>query len=266
MSLFARRRGRPGPPPAISSPADAPDAPDTSATEGIVELHDERLPSRVPSIFFTVHIDGAWYVETERAHQYRDPVVLARHRLREHARRTLSRYTVLETPAAQDVLNQAIARPLNPGAGLTAYGVASLTVADSDRNLAEEHQHRQQQGDLERQDVFRRLAFLQRILSDPGLRTVWWIDRYPERIGDLKNLATAVSDVKAPHDSDHDTLRDEIVRFVDQLLADIRTPQQHEVFLRALTSTLQALGSTELQRTAAHWLPTGPTDPGGDTA
>ncbi|MEV7088548.1 hypothetical protein AB0O07_22120 [Streptomyces sp. NPDC093085] len=88
------------------------------------------------------------------------------------------------------------------------------------------------------------------ILSDPDLRLVWWIDHYPDRIGELTELEGGLRDLKVPRDPSHDALRDEIVRFVDQLLGDIRTPQQREVLLRALTQTLEALGSTELKATA----------------
>src|SRR5947209_5186341 len=123
MSLFARRRGPRVPPLAANSAA----VPDTSVAQGAVELHDERLSSRVPSIFFTVDIVGAWHQADDNTHQHRDPAVLARHRLRDCARRTLARYTVIELPAAQDAVNQAIARPPRPVAGLTAYGAAQLT-------------------------------------------------------------------------------------------------------------------------------------------
>ncbi|MEU8706031.1 hypothetical protein [Streptomyces sp. NPDC048565] len=233
---------------------------------GAVEL-DERLPSRVPSVFFTVCIDGSWQLAETGPRDRRDPAVLARHRLRERTRRALTRHTVLELGAAQDAVNLAIAYPPDPvHDALTVRGTASLTVTGPDLALAEEHLRREQQGDLDRGDEHRRLVFRQRILADPDLRPVWWIDRYPERINDLNQLNTAVQGLKPPRSLEHHALRDEIVRFIDQLLMDIRTPHQREIFLRALTQTLQALGSTELHQTAAAWLPTTRTDSGDDPA
>ncbi|MFE2557920.1 hypothetical protein ACFXGT_18235 [Streptomyces sp. NPDC059352] len=261
MSLFARRRGRPEPPPAASGQA-AP-----SPTAATVELCGERLPSRVPSVFFIVHIDGSWYVEGAGSEEpYGDPAVRARSQLRERAGQTLTHYTVLERAAAQDAVNQAIARPLNPVTGFTASGIAELFVDDGDRSLALEHLRREQEGDLQRHDAHRHLVFLQRVFADPDLRRVWWIDQHPDRIGDLSALKAALEDLRAPHDSDRDTLRDEIGRFIDQLLDDFRSPEQREVLLRALTQTLRTLGSSDLQKTAASWLHAHPTSPGDGTA
>lgn len=232
-----------------------------------VQLHGERLPSRVPSVFFTVHINGSWCVEgADSEEPYGDPAVRARSQLRERAAQTLTRYTVLERAAAQDAVNQAIARPLNPTTGFIAHGIAELFVHDRDQSLALEYLRREQESDLQRHDAYRHLVFLQRILADPDLRRVWWIDQHPDRIGDLPALKTALGDLRPPHDSDRDTLRDEIGRFIDQLLDDFRSPQQLEVLLRAFTQTLRTLGSSDLQKTAASWLHARPTSPGGDTA
>ncbi|MFI9723785.1 hypothetical protein ACIHFE_29695 [Streptomyces sp. NPDC052396] len=257
MTLFARRRPRSGPPPAAPGPAAAPEA---AGPKGTVELHDERLPSCIRSVFFTTHIDGFWYAPDSECHAAR-----ARHDLRECARHTLSGYSVFELTAAQYAVNLAIARPLRPTGRFTAYGTARLTVDDADRDLAEEHLHRERSTELEQRDAHRRLVFLQRLLADSDLRLVWWIDQHPDRISDLPQLVKETKDLKPPRDSDHDVLRGEVVRFVDQLLTDMRTPQQREVFLRALTQALHTLGSTELQQTAATWLPTHLTDSGGDT-
>ncbi|MGA5874185.1 hypothetical protein [Streptomyces cinereoruber] len=191
-----------------------------------------------------MHINGSWCVEgADGEDPYGDPAVRARSRLRERAAQTLTRYTMLEGAAAQDAVNQAIARPLNPTTGFVAHGVAELFVDDRGRSLALEHLRREQEGDLQRHDAYRHLVFLQRILADPGLRRVWWIDQHPDRLGDLPDLKTALGDLRPPHDSDRDTLRDEIGRFVDQLLDDFRSLQQREVLLRAFTQTLRTLGN-----------------------
>ncbi|MFE6461142.1 hypothetical protein ACFVP0_27255 [Streptomyces cinereoruber] len=191
-----------------------------------------------------MHINGSWCVEgADGEDPYGDPAVRARSRLRERAAQTLTRYTMLEGAAAQDAVNQAIARPLNPTTGFVAHGVAELFVDDRGRSLALEHLRREQEGDLQRYDAYRHLVFLQRILADPGLRRVWWIDQHPDRLGDLPDLKTALGDLRPPHDSDRDTLRDEIGRFVDQLLDDLRSLQQREVLLRAFTQTLRTLGN-----------------------
>ncbi|MFI8104003.1 hypothetical protein [Streptomyces sp. NPDC086023] len=172
---------------------------------------------------------------------------------------------MLELPAAQDAVNLAIGRPLHPKDGLLSYGAACLTVAEGDRTLAEKHLRRRQTAELEERDAHQRLVFLQRLLADPDLRLVWWLDQHPDRIGDLTHLARETKDLKPPRDSDHDVVHGEVSRFVDRPLTDMRTPQQHEVFLRALTQALHTLSSSELQQSAASWLPTRLTDPGGPT-
>ncbi|MFZ4267550.1 hypothetical protein [Streptomyces arboris] len=217
-------------------------------------------------MFFTVHIDGSWQLAEIGPKDRRDPTVLARHHLRECTRRALTRHTVLERAAAQDAVNLAIAHTTGPeGDALAVGGIADLTVTEADLALAEEHLRREQLGDLDRGDEHRRLIFRQRILADPDLRPVWWIDQYPERINELERLDTAVQGLRPPRGLDHGVLRDEIVRFIDHLLTDIRTPHQREIFLRALTQTLHTLGSTELRQTAATWLPTPRTDSGDDS-
>ncbi|MET3983987.1 hypothetical protein [Streptomyces sp. PvR034] len=223
----------------------------------------------MPSIFFTAHIHGSWQVPEGGAQEKLNFEVLptrARHALRDCVRRTLSRYSVLELPAAQDDVNLAMARPTYPVRGFAAFGYARLTVDETDWKVAQEHLRKAQLTDLEQHDAQRRLAFLQGLLADPDLRRVWWIDRHPERLDGLPALTEGVKGLSAPHATDRDAVRGEVVRFVDQLLTDMRTPPQREVFLRALTQALHVLGSTELQQTATAWLPTHLTDSGGDTA
>ncbi|WP_329456765.1 hypothetical protein [Streptomyces sp. NBC_01497] len=234
--------------------------------EGELRIEGERLPSRVPSVHFTISIQGIWKPTSDGpSPQHHAPAALARHHLREQAARTLRRRTVLERAAAQDAVNAVIARPLSPEPWLVVHGTAHLTVADTDQALADEHLRHEQRGDLEREDTARRIAFLQAILSDADQRTVWWVDQYPDRLGDLDEIPKAIKNLNPPRDFTHDGVRDEVARFIDQLLTDIRTPQQREVFLRALTQTLRALGSTELQRTATQWLSTVSPDTGGAT-
>ncbi|MGW7351656.1 hypothetical protein [Streptomyces sp. NPDC054784] len=228
-------------------------------------MRDERMTSRVPSLHFTVSIEGSWNSGEGPPPEHHSPVSLARHHLREHAARTLRRHTVLETPAAQDALNAIIARPLSPEPGLIVHGTACLMVSDTDRALAEEHLQRTRQGDLEREETRRRIDFLRAILSDPDQRTVWWIDQYPERLDELSQVKAAGAEITPPRDFARDTVQDEVGRFVDQLLAEMRTPQQREVFLRALTHTLRALGSTDLQNAAARLMSPRTTEPGADT-
>ncbi|MEU8686877.1 hypothetical protein [Streptomyces sp. NPDC048665] len=199
-------------------------------------------------------MDGTWSALDDSAPRHRSPAALTRHHLREQARQTLSHYDVLDAPAAEDALNVALTQPHDLPEGLTVHGTAHLSVTSRDQKLAEEHLDTEQRGDIDRQESRRRISHLQRILADPDLHRVWWIDQYPKRLADLPLLTTAVKDLKAPHDPSHDALREEVARFVDQLLGDIRTPHQREIFLRALTQTLQVLGSTELQTASAQWL------------
>ncbi|MDX2546164.1 hypothetical protein ACOT81_27440 [Streptomyces sp. WI04-05B] len=192
--------------------------------------------------------------------------MLARHQLRERVRRTLAFYSVLDADAAQDAANADITRWHNTDLGLEIRGSARLAVGAPEKTQAEEHLRRERTGSFERQEALSHLAFLQHVMSDADLRLVWWIDRHPDRIGDLDAVRTALQDLKPPRDPSHDVLREEVVRFVDQLLADIHTPQQREVFLRALAQTLQVLGRTELQAAAAQWLDAAATDPGSASA
>ena len=223
--------------------------------QGSFSIRGERLPSCVPAVYFTVGISGLWRYEADMAPEHQDLAVLSRHHLREQARRILAHYSVLDPIAAQDAVNVAMARQAQSHQGLTATGVVHVTVRRRDRMLALEHLRTEQRGDVERQELHRHIAFLHRILSDPDQCRVWWIDRYPDRLGDLKLLATEVQELKPPHKISHDMLRDEVIRFVDQLLTDIRTPQQREILLRAFTQTLQTLGiDNNLQSTASDWL------------
>ncbi|WDM15146.1 hypothetical protein J3S85_28710 [Streptomyces lavenduligriseus] len=263
MSLFSRRNRQPGPPPA---PAEVAAVPAEEQTGRHLLIEDEHMPSRMTGVHFTVRIEGAWHPLDDTPAGHHAPAALARHHLREHTARILRRYSVLELPAARDAVNATIARPMSPEPWLETRGTAHLTVAAADRTLAEEHLRRAQQGALEREETHRRIAFLQAILSDPDQRVAWWIDQYPERLSELVQLSTAVKDLRPPRDSARDGLDAEVVWFVEQLLTDLHTPHQREVFLRALTQTLRTLGSTDLQNVAGRWLSTLDTQPGADTA
>ncbi|WP_181793298.1 hypothetical protein [Streptomyces sp. WELS2] len=215
---------------------------------------------------FTVRIEGTWHPLGDTSAGHHAPAALARHHLREHTARILRHHSVLGLLAARDAVNATIAHPMSPEPWPETRGTAHLTVADADRNLAEEHLRRAQQGALEREETHRRIAFLQAILSDPDQRVAWWIDQYPERLGELAQLSTAVKDPRPPRDSTRDGLHAEAAWFAEQLLADLHTPHQREIFLRALTQTLRTLGSTDLQNMASRWLSTLDTQPGADTA
>ncbi|MEV7111123.1 gluconate 2-dehydrogenase subunit 3 family protein [Streptomyces anulatus] len=261
MSLFARRRSAPGPSPSTRDTATAL----TTIEAGIAfGLRDERMPSRIPTLHFTVSVNGTWSLDGNAPPLHHAPDSLARIHLREQAARILRRHTVLAIPAAQDAVNAVIARPLTPEPWLTVHGMACLTVSDADRALAEEHLRRAQHGDLEREETRRRIGFLRAILSDPDQRTAWWIDQYPERLAEMELMTAAVKTVTPPRDSASGTVEEEVARFVDQLLAEMRTPQQREVFLRALTQTLSALGSNDLRAAAARWMPACAIRPGAD--
>ncbi|KOU40666.1 hypothetical protein ADK54_21440 [Streptomyces sp. WM6378] len=151
-------------------------------------------------------------------------------------------------------MNDIIATRVRIAPGLTARGEATLSARRQDRALARKHLRAERAGDLTRQEARRHLAFLQAVLADTDTRTVWWIDEHPDRLGELGELNEGLKDVKPPHERTQDVLRDEISRFTDRLFTDLHTPQQKEVFLRALTQTLQSLGSPELRATADAWL------------
>ncbi|WP_435218651.1 hypothetical protein [Streptomyces sp. bgisy034] len=114
----------------------------------------------------------------------------------------------------------------------------------------QEHARRRQATDLEHGNELHRLAQLQQVLTDPDLRRMWWIARFPERFKDLKPLAEELDGLPAPQGAQDDDLRGDIRRLTDQLVTALQTPQQREVFLRVLVQTFQALGPLGLRRGA----------------
>jgi hypothetical protein len=116
--------------------------------------------------------------------------------------------------------------------------------------LAEEHARRQQTAVLDHEEELQRLAHLQHLLSDPDLRRVWWIARFPDRFEDLTALADALKGLPSPHVVGEGDVRSNIRRFTEQLITDLHTPQQREFFLTALIQTLSALGHDELAHDA----------------
>ncbi|MEV0374673.1 hypothetical protein AB0I10_33645 [Streptomyces sp. NPDC050636] len=213
----------------------------------------ERMPSHIASVYFTVRVNGAWRPTHDEALDHQEPAALARHHLRQNIARVLCRHSVLHLAAAQDAANTALMRWLRPAAGLEVTGAVALTASAHDRDLAEENARRQQTADLEHEDELRRLAHLQRVLADPDLRRVWWIAQYPDRHSDLEDLATNLEGLPLPQESPDDDIRGDIRRFTDRLYAALHTPQQREVFLKALTQTLHTLGHHDLTAMAAHW-------------
>ncbi|PJE97211.1 hypothetical protein CUT44_13795 [Streptomyces carminius] len=216
-------------------------------------MSGERMPSRIPSVFFTVRIDGAWRPRQDEVPGHHDPAALARHHLRHGAGRVLSSYSVLDLAAAQDAANTAMARWHSPVAGLEVIGSVQLAVSVQDRELAEEHARRHQNIDLEHEAEMRRLAHLQRVLADPNLRRVWWIDQFPDRFDQLSSLTTALGDLPAPCEREDDGIHGDIRRFIDQLVTATDTPEQRALFLKALTRALHVLGHHDLMTTAAQW-------------
>ncbi|MEU9117270.1 hypothetical protein AB0D04_37355 [Streptomyces sp. NPDC048483] len=213
----------------------------------------ERMPSHIASVFFTVHVNGAWRPTPEQAHDHHDPSALAGHHLRQYLAPLLRRHSVLDPVAARDTANTALAHWLPAPAGLEVTGAVQLAVSARARDLAEEHARRQQAADLAHEDEVRHLTHLQRVLADPDLRQVWWIAQYPDRYQELTPLATALKDLPLPHETTDDDIRGEIRRFTDRLLTALHTPEQREVFLQALTQALHTLGHHDLKTTATHW-------------
>lgn len=216
-------------------------------------MNDERMASCIASVFFTVRVDGAWRWTHADPAGHHDPAVLARHHLRRQATRLLCQYSVLDLDAAQDAANAVLMRWNHPTPGMETAGSVQLTTTGRDRDLAAEHACRQQDLDLEHEQQLRRLAHLQRVLADPDLQRVWWIAEFPDRLGELKELTDALQGLPQPHEAADDDLRSDIRRFTDQFITAMHTPQQREIFLKALTQTLHTLGHHDLKATAARW-------------
>lgn len=227
-------------------------------------LNDERMASRIGSVYFTVRITGSWRRTDPGPVDHDDPAVLARDHLRRRTAEVLCRHSVADLVAAQDAVNSALARWSRPVPGLEVAGAAELDVTATDRGLAEEHARRQQAVDLEHGEEMHRLTHLQRVLADPDLRRVWWVARFPERFNELEGLKTALEGLPLPQEPQDDDLRGDIRRFTDQLVTALHTPQQREVFLQALVQSLQTLGQHNLATTAALWH--SPHDPGSTPA
>ncbi|WP_101257273.1 hypothetical protein [Streptomyces barkulensis] len=224
-----------------------------SETAHPLVMSGERMPSRIPSVFFTVRIDGAWRPRQDEMPGHHDPATLARHHLRHGADRVLSSYSVLDRAAAQDAANTAMARWHSPAAGLEVIGSVQLAVSAQDRELAEEHTRRHQNIDLEHEAEMRRLTHLQRVLADPNLRRMWWINQFPDRFDQLSDLVKELGDLPAPCEREDDGTRGDIRRFIDQLVTATDTPEQRDLFLKALIHALHVLGHHDLKTTAAQW-------------
>ena len=229
-----------------------PDAAQAQGAHPLV-MTDERMASCITGVFFTVRVDGAWRWPHPDQADHHDPAVLARHHLRQQAAGVLSQYSVLDLGAAQDAAGAALMRWSRPVHGLEVTGSVRLTVPDHDRDLAAEHARRQKALDLEHELQMRRLAQLQRVLADPDLQRVWWLAEFPERLSELQTLTETLKGLPPPHDPAQDDLRGDIRHFTDRLIAAMHTPQQREIFLKALTQTLHTLGHHDLKDTAARW-------------
>ncbi|MFC1407588.1 MULTISPECIES: hypothetical protein [Streptacidiphilus] len=186
----------------------------------------------------------------------------ARHHLRETARRTLRHFSVLDLDAAQDAVNAKTGTWTHSGNGLNVCGHVALDVSPEDLACAREHLQAERAGDLRRMDAQRDLAALQRTLADSDRRVVWWIVNRPDRLNELDTFSTALKDLKPPVDDARDELHSRAIRFIDHLTAELHSPQQREMFIRALSSTLQALGKANLNEGAEQWLHQAPPGPG----
>ncbi|MFL9684757.1 hypothetical protein [Streptomyces sp. KL110A] len=246
MTFLPWRRRAPAPPALCATE-------DQEARHPLV-LHDERMASRLKAVPFTVHIDGAWSWSQPDPPELQDPAATARDHLRRHTAKLLRQHSVLDSAAAHDAVNAALGQWSYATPALKCIGRARLETAPHDRELAERHARRQQDLSLAHEEELDRLAYLQQILANPDLRRVWWIAQFPDRFNDLGGLATALQDLPLPHnETESDGIRSDILRFTDQLVTDLHTPQQRELFLRVLTQTLQTLGHHSLQGTASRW-------------
>jgi hypothetical protein len=197
-----------------------------------------------------------WRATTKDGLQHNDPEAVARHHLRENARRVLADFAVLEVVAAQDAVNAVIGSWSATGAGLDVRGSAVLAVPPEDLDLAKEHLRTGRTGDLQRMETLRDITFLQQILADQDQRIVWWITHHPDRLEELASLNSQLAGLRPPSGLARDELRSQVIHFIDRMTAELHTPQQREMFIRALARALQVLGNSELQRTAEAWLTT----------
>ncbi|MCE7081821.1 hypothetical protein [Streptomyces sp. ST2-7A] len=219
-------------------------------------IRGTRLPAREPGAFFTVRLVGEVRRPPEGEPHHPGPpdqLGSARRRLRERVERILAGCSALDPLGARDAANDGICAWFAPVPGPEVCGSVRLRVRRRDRRAAEEH-HRFLAGvEREGAEAALRLDLLRDILADPDRRTAWWIDRHPDRLDDLSNLHAAAGPLRPRRAVDRDPLHEEVARFVDHLLADLRTPPQREIFLRALTTALHTLGSDELRAGAEKW-------------
>ncbi|MGW8993908.1 hypothetical protein ACWGRF_28810 [Streptomyces zhihengii] len=231
----------------------APRAADAQEACHPLVLRDERMTSRLKAVCFTVRIDGAWNWTRPDSPELHDPAATARDHLRRHTAKVLRQHSVLDLAAAQDAVNAALSQWSCVAPGLRCIGGARLEAAPRDRNLAQEHACRQQTLSLAHEEELDCLAHLQHVLADPDLRRVWWIAQFPDRFDDLQALAAALKGLPPPREAESDGIRSDILRFTEQLITDLHTPQQREIFLQALVQTLQTLGHHSLKNAADRW-------------
>ncbi|WP_329027133.1 hypothetical protein [Streptomyces sp. NBC_00690] len=227
-------------------------SPDTDSTHPVI-VKDERIPSQVSSVFFTVGINGAWRPTDGEASDHHQLATQARHHLRQRVGRVLVRHSVLHLAAAQDAANTALMPWQSPDTGPELTGSVQLTASPQDRDLAEKHLRQRRTADLEHENELNRLAHLQHVLADPDLRRVWWIAQYPDRFSELDQLAQALEGLASPYEPEEDGVRSDIRRFTEQLVTVLHTPEQLHVFLKALTQALRTLGHHDLQTSATRW-------------
>ncbi|MEU3549439.1 hypothetical protein [Streptomyces longwoodensis] len=222
------------------------------------------MASTHAGVLFSVRINGLWRQTPASTPAHHEPAAVARDHLRRQIAAVLRRGCVLDLAAAEDAVNAAIGTWSSPVKGLEVTGTVRLDTTSDDRALAQEHIRRQQVAGLAHQAELDRLAHLQAILADRDLRRVWWIAQFPGRFSECDALQEVLQDLLLPHEAEEDGIRSDIRRFTDQLLADLHTPQQRDLFLTALIQTLTVLGHGELATAAAHFQ--SQPAPGGETA
>ncbi|MQS09445.1 hypothetical protein, partial [Streptomyces alkaliphilus] len=219
-----------------------------------------RLRAGEPGAFFTVHLAG----EVRRCPEGRsgadgspDRVGSARRRLRERVERILAERSALDPLGARDAANDGICAWFAPAPGPEVCGSVRLRVGRGDRRTAEEHHRFLARVERAGAETALRLDLLRDVLADPDRRTAWWIERHPDRLAELETLHGVTGALRPSRAAARDPLHEEVTRFVDHLLTDLRTPSQREVFLRALTAAPHTLGSDDLRAVAGRWKPAG---------
>lgn len=214
----------------------------------------EPARSSVPGLHFTLRLDGFWRPYDGDIPDHLALAALARHHLRERACAVLQRYTLDDTAAARDAVNTKIGRWTDPGIGIELRGIASLSLTRAERRAVRRWRRERDAVDLAHHQQLYEITRLRGILTDPQLRTVWLLDRHPDKPGLLDRFADpSVLTPARSLETSQEELRVAVTRFVDDLLEAVRTPEQKEVFLKVLLRALQEFGTPDLHARALRW-------------